>query len=131
MHEAALAASIMQIVEATARNQGALRVRELRLEIGALANVELEALRFALQAAIEDSSAAGARIEYLSIPGAGRCASCGALVALATLYDPCPLCDNYPVRPTGGRELRVKDVLLEFPSAPATEHGAAPAIAEQ
>lgn len=113
MHEAALAASIMHIVETTARSQGALRVRELRLEVGALANVEVDALQFALHTALTGSIAEEAQIECLLIPGGGRCASCGASVPLAALYDLCPLCDN-PVQATSGLELRVKDVLLEF-----------------
>ncbi len=132
MHEAALAASIMRIVETTAREQGAVRVRELRLEIGALANVEVEALRFALRAALVDSIAAAAQLECLVVAAEGRCARCGAVVALTTLYDLCPHCEGYPVVPSSGLELRVKDVLLEFaPSAPAAASGVAPTIAGQ
>jgi len=113
MHEMALAESILNIVEATARRQGAVRVTEVRLEIGELANVEITALQFALDAALRDSLAEGARIECLIIPGQGRCLTCSETVPLATLYDPCPRCDGYPVRPTSGQELRVKDILVE------------------
>lgn len=124
MHEIALATSIVDIVEATARSQGASRIRELRLEIGALANVEVDALQGALQIALDGTLAQGAQVVYLLIPGEGHCRSCGALVALATLYELCPHCQGYPVQPTGGQELRVKDVLLEFPaSAPVVAHG--------
>lgn len=113
MHEMALAESILRIVEATARRQGAVRVREVRLEIGELANVEIAALEAALPAALRDSLAEGARIECLIIPGQGRCLTCGETVPLATRYDPCPHCDGYPVQPTGGQELRVRDILIE------------------
>jgi hydrogenase nickel incorporation protein HypA/HybF len=113
MHEIALAESIMNIVEATARRQGATRVTEVRLEIGELANVEMDALQFGLEAALHGSLAEGARIECLIIPGRGQCLSCGENVPLAALYDPCPRCDGYPVRPTGGQELRVKDIMVE------------------
>lgn len=113
MHEMALAESILNTVETVARRQGAVRVREVRLEIGELANVEIAALQFALEAALRDSLAEGARVEFLMIPGQGLCLTCGETVPLATLYDPCPRCDGYPVRPTGGQELRVKDILVE------------------
>ena len=113
MHEMARAESILNIVEATARRQGAVRVTEVRLEIGELANVEMTALQFGLDAALRDSLAEGARIECLMIPGRGRCLTCGETVSLAARYDPCPRCDGYPVRPTGGQELRVKDILVE------------------
>jgi hydrogenase nickel incorporation protein HypA/HybF len=113
MHEMALAESILNIVEETARRQGAARVTEVRLEIGELANVESEALQFGLEAALRGSLAEGAHVEYVIIPGRGHCLACGESVPLAALYDPCPRCDGYPVRPIGGQELRVKDILVE------------------
>ncbi|MFZ1828954.1 MAG: hydrogenase maturation nickel metallochaperone HypA [Candidatus Competibacteraceae bacterium] len=113
MHEMALAESILNIVEETARRQGAARVTEVRLEIGELANVEMEALQFGLEAALCGSLAEGAHLEFLLIPGQGLCLTCGETVALTARYDPCPQCDGYPVRPTSGQELRVKDILVE------------------
>lgn len=113
MHEMALAESILNIVEETARNQGAARVTELRLEIGELANVEIEALQFGLEVTLRGSLADGAQVEILTIPGQGQCLECGAIVRLPTLYDPCLQCGGYPVRPTGGQEMRVKDILVE------------------
>ena len=113
MHEMALAESILTLVEETARHQGAFRVTEVRLEIGELANVESEALQFCLEVALQDSLASGARVEYLMIPGHGQCLECGETVPITALYDPCPRCGGYPVRPTGGQELRVKDIVVE------------------
>ncbi|HCB12797.1 MAG TPA: hydrogenase maturation nickel metallochaperone HypA [Gammaproteobacteria bacterium] len=113
MHEMALAESILNIVEETARNQAATRVTGLRLEIGELANVESEALQFCLDVVLRGSLADGAQVEILTIPGQGQCLECGAIVRLSTLYDPCPQCDGYPVRPAGGQEMRVKDIRVE------------------
>ena len=113
MHEMALAESILNIVEETARNRGAIRVTGLRLEIGELANVESEALLFCLDVVLRGSLADGAQTEILTLPGQGQCLECGAIVRLSALYDPCPQCDGYPVRPTGGQEMRVKDILVE------------------
>ncbi|MDQ5908456.1 MAG: hydrogenase nickel incorporation protein HypA/HybF [Pseudomonadota bacterium] len=113
MHEMALADSILNIVEDTARQQGAVRVTEVRLEIGELANVESAALQFCLEAALPGSLAEGARVELLIIPGRGQCLECGEIVPLAALYDPCPRCNGYPVRPVSGQELRVKDIVVE------------------
>ncbi len=113
MHEMALAESILRTVETVARRQGAVRVAEVRLEIGELANVEVAALEFALAAALRDSLADGAHIECLIVPGQGRCRTCGEIVPLAALYDPCPRCDGASVQPTGGQELRIKDILIK------------------
>ena len=47
MHEIALCESILETVTEQTRRQGFSRVRRVWLEIGELANVELDALRFA------------------------------------------------------------------------------------
>ncbi len=46
MHEMAISESIIGILEEEARRQHYARVKKVRLEIGALAGVETEALRF-------------------------------------------------------------------------------------
>lgn len=113
MHEMALAESVLQIVEDAARAQGFSRVRVVRLEIGQLAAVEPEALRFCFDAVVRDSLAEGARLEIDTVPGAGWCLGCSAAVALPALHEPCPRCGAYQVRPTAGSEMRVKDLEVE------------------
>ncbi len=46
VHEMALAESVLQLVDQTAAREGARRVRRVVLEIGRLAAVEPDALRF-------------------------------------------------------------------------------------
>ena len=50
MHEMSLAGGILKIVEDAAARDGFARVSRLVLEAGALAGVEVSALRFALEA---------------------------------------------------------------------------------
>ena len=57
MHEMSLAEGILQIVEETAAHQGFKRVTEVRLEIGALSGVEIEALSFCLDVVLKGSVA--------------------------------------------------------------------------
>lgn len=113
MHEMSLAEGILEIVADTARAQGATRVRDITLEIGALAGVEVDALRFCLDTVLRNSVAAGARVSVERVPGRGWCLACSTEVEIAQLYDPCPRCGAYQVTPTAGRDMRVKDVLLE------------------
>jgi hydrogenase nickel incorporation protein HypA/HybF len=113
MHEMSLAEAILQIVEDTAAQQGFRRVTELRLEIGALSGVEVDALTFCLEVVLKGSVADGARVELERLPGQGWCLSCGETVPLNVLYDPCPKCGIYQVQATGGTEMRVKDLLVE------------------
>lgn len=113
MHEMSLAEGILQIVEDAARQQGFKRVTEVRLEIGALSGVEVEALRFCLDVVLKGGVADGARVELEKTPGRGYCLGCGETVPVNALYDACPLCGSYQVQATGGTEMRVKDLLVE------------------
>lgn len=113
MHEMAIAEGILQIVEDAAVQQGFKRVTEVRLEIGALSGVEVDALNFCLDMVLKDSIAAGARLEFDKLPGVGYCLECGATVPVNALYEACPNCGSYQVQATGGTEMRVKDLLVE------------------
>lgn len=113
MHEMSLAEGILQIVEDAARSQGFGRVKEIRLEIGALAGVEVEALRFCLEVVLRGSVAEGARLGLERLPGRGLCLACGETVVIDALYEACPRCGAYQVQATGGTEMRVKDLLVE------------------
>jgi len=113
MHEMALAEGILQVVEDAVRGQRVTRVTEIRLEIGALAGVELEALRFCLDVVLRDSLAEGARVDLDLTPGEGWCLGCGERVTISELFDACPLCGGYQVQATGGTEMRVKEIRVD------------------
>ena len=113
MHEMALATSVLQIVEDTARRHGAQRVSAVRLEIGRLSHVESEALRFSFDVVTRDSLADGARLEILATDGTAWCMRCSDSVALDRLGDPCPCCGSYQLQVTGGDDMRVKDIEIQ------------------
>ncbi len=110
MHEMALAESVLEIARDAARSEGAHAVRGVRLEIGALASVEPEALRFCFDAVVRGSVAEGARLEIDTVPGAGWCFRCDARVPIASLVAECPVCGSAQVQLSGGTELRVKEI---------------------
>lgn len=113
MHEMSLAEGIVQLVEDAARADGCSRVKAVWLEIGQLAAVEKEALRFCFDAVTRDSIAEGARLEIIETPGRGWCMKCEDNVAVTALYDPCPVCGSYQIQVTGGSEMRVKEFEVE------------------
>ncbi len=113
MHEMSLAESVLKIVDAAAASQGFERVTEIRLEIGALSGVEIDAMRFCMDAVLRHSLAEGAGVVFEIVPGQGWCMQCGDNVEIGALYDPCPRCGSYQVQPTGGTEMRVKNLLVE------------------
>lgn len=113
MHEMSLAEGVLQIIEDSARSNVFIRVKAIWLEVGQLAGVETEALRFCIDAVTRDTLAQGARLEIIETAGAGRCLECNQTVAVAARYEPCPLCGGFPVEITGGTEMRVKELEVE------------------
>ena len=109
MHEMSLAEGVLQIVEDAAQGpQGFARVKTVFLEIGQLSSVEAEAMAFCFEAVSN-----GAKLEIVSVPGEGLCLSCQKTVPLAQVYDPCPECGGYPVQPTAGTEMRVRELEVD------------------
>jgi hydrogenase nickel incorporation protein HypA/HybF len=111
MHEMSIAESILGIVEESARREGFRAVREVRLEVGRLAAVETEALRFCFGAVVRGSVAEGARLEIEEPAGAGWCFRCSATVPLASRLDTCPHCGSSQLQVSGGAQMRVKDLV--------------------
>ena len=108
MHEMSLAEGVRTIIEDAAATNGFRSVRAVVLEIGELAAVEADALRFCLDMVLADTVAAGAAIEVETVPGAGWCMDCTRTVPMRELHDACPHCGGYRVQTTAGREMRVK-----------------------
>ncbi len=113
MHEMSLAESVREIVEETARSNGAGRVTAVRLEIGRLAQVEIEAMRFAFDVVKRGSLADAARLEIVETDGSAWCMRCSAAVAIARRGDACPKCDSYQLQVTGGDRMRVMDIEID------------------
>ena len=113
MHEISLAESMLQIIENAAHTQGFTRVKTVWLEIGQLACVEQESLRFAFDVVMRGSIAEQARLEIIEAVGQGRCEKCAQSFPLAALYESCPACGSYDVKVTGGDGMRVKELEVE------------------
>lgn len=113
MHEMSLAEGVLQLVEDTARREGARRVKLVVLEIGRMSSVEPEALKFCFEAVTRDSLADGAALEIVDVAGAGWCMRCAATVPMEELYGACPQCGSHQVQATGGTEMRVKEIEIE------------------
>lgn len=113
MHELSLAGGILRVLEQTRERDPFERVTHLRLEVGALAGVEIESLRFALHAIAANTLLAGARIDIDQPPGSAWCLPCGRSVAITSRLDTCPHCGGHQLQSTGGTELRVVDMQVE------------------
>lgn len=112
MHELSLAGGIVRVVEDAARRDGFSRVSQLRLEAGALAGVDVRALRFALEASAGGTCLEGADVLIDEPPGTAWCLRCSRSVPILNRLDPCPDCNGHQLQPTGGTELRVLDLVV-------------------
>ena len=110
MHELSLCESIREVIEDQARAHGVSKVTRVRVEIGRFSCVEKPALAFAFDAVMRGSVAEGAALEILDIPGKAMCFDCGAEVELENRLDPCPACGGGKLMPTGGDDMRIKDL---------------------
>ncbi|MDE2604345.1 MAG: hydrogenase maturation nickel metallochaperone HypA [Burkholderiales bacterium] len=113
MHEMSLAGGILSLVEDAARRERFVRVTRLRLEAGALAGVEVRALRFALESMVPGTVLEHARIDIDEPPATAWCLQCDGTVHIASRLDACPGCSGSRLQPTGGTELRVIEMMVE------------------
>ena len=114
MHEMSLAESVREIVDETARANGARRVAAVRLEIGKLAQVEIDAMRFAFDVVTRGLARRRRRGSRSSraMAAPGACAARES-VAIARRGDACPKCGSYQLQVTGGDRMRVMDIEVE------------------
>ena len=105
MHELSLACSI---VEACAERAGNDRVLRVTLEVGQLAAVLPDALRFCFDVCAQGTVLEGATLDILEMPGRGVCRNCGRSTAVSSPYGLCE-CGGV-LHIVGGRELRMKEM---------------------
>ena len=113
MHEMSLCESILQIVEQQAETERYRKVKTVWLEIGALAGVEPDAMRFCFDVVMEGSVADKARLEIITVPGQAWCFQCNKNVTVAQFYDECPDCGSCQLQVNGGEQMRIKELEVE------------------
>lgn len=113
MHEMSLAEGIVQIIEDEAKKQSFQRVKAVWLEIGKLAGVDVEAMKFCFDVVTKESVAANAVLHIIDVQAVAWCMMCAKSVDISERYDPCPDCGGYQLQPTGGDEMRIKELEVD------------------
>lgn len=113
MHELSIALSIVDLAEKQARQHNAKKIKEIELEIGSLAGVELHTLMFALESSVKGTMLENAKIVRNDIQGEGRCGDCDSVFEMTRYIEPCPKCGSFFINIIKGKELRVKSVVVE------------------
>ena len=109
MHELGLA-QIM--VERACEQAGTARVRKIVLEVGVLAAVLPDALRFCFDIVTPDTRAEGAVLEIIEVPGQARCRACGAELTLDRPFGRCA-CGSSDLDWLRGHELRIRELEVD------------------
>ena len=106
MHELGIAEAALRQVAAQAKEAGATHVHRIVLRIGALSGVDPDALRFAMEIALPESSAAGAEFAIEIVPARARCQKCSNEFTPADGYlFECPHCHALGGTILQGKEL--------------------------
>ncbi|KAB2920500.1 MAG: hydrogenase maturation nickel metallochaperone HypA [Hyphomicrobiaceae bacterium] len=113
MHEMALAEGILQVLEERASTDAYARVRKVWLEIGPLACVEPQALRFSFDVVASGTLAEGADLEIVQTEARAWCLPCAQSVAIAQRFDACPRCGGHQLQVTSGEQLRIKELEVD------------------
>ena len=122
MHELSLADSIVNTALDVASEHKATSIKRVTVEIGSFALVIKEQLRFCIEILAENTIAAKAEFELLTIPGVLHCAECNFEGPVKDVEDStfgqalflCPNCESLGTRILSGRDVVVRSVDLSI-----------------
>jgi hydrogenase nickel incorporation protein HypA/HybF len=110
MHEISICEGIIQLLKVEAKKQHFDKVTTLWLEIGELASVEVEALRFSFGIVSQGTLAQDATLKIEQPAGQAWCQGCLKTIAINARYQPCELCGGHQLQLTQGDEMRIKEL---------------------
>ena len=113
MHEMSLCLSMLEILEASAREHHFHKVKVIHLELGCHSCADPDTLRFTFEVAAQNTLAEGARLAILEVPVRAWCHQCNKQVDLGEDLGVCPVCRGTELRLEGGQELRIKNLEVE------------------
>jgi len=97
------------VVETALRHAGGAPIVTIRLELGRLAGVAVDALRFCFDVCSRDTGLEGAVLEIIEIPPRGRCRACGVEAGFETWVSACT-CGSLDRDLVCGQEIRIKEL---------------------
>ncbi len=108
MHELGITQNIVIIVAEHAQGRP---VKRVVLEVGTLAGVMPDSIRFCFDVVAAGTALEGAVLEIREIDARARCKTCGAEFIQVTLLSPCD-CGSHSVDRLTGDELNIKEYEL-------------------
>ncbi len=112
MHELSLVLEIIDIAEEEVKKAHARQVDAIDLEVGSMAGIEIEALKFSWDVAVKDTILEKAERTIDQIQAIARCSNCRYEYVVYEPFAPCPICKEVLVEYLKGKELRVKSLVV-------------------
>jgi hydrogenase nickel incorporation protein HypA/HybF len=113
MHEVSIMTEAVRLAVETARTQGAQRICQMRLRVGAMSGAVPEALQFAFEAVTDGTLAQGATLIIEAVPATWWCAPCATTFEKDHSLPECPRCGAWSHELRGGRELNIASIEIE------------------
>ena len=113
MHEMSLCESLIGVIEDQATVHDYRRVSRVRLEVGTLACVEPEALRFCFDLVTRGTLADGAELQIIEMKPEAWCLACSQAVSVLQRFGACPDCGSHQLEVSGGDQLRIKELEVD------------------
>ncbi|HAG82834.1 MAG TPA: hydrogenase maturation nickel metallochaperone HypA [Cyanobacteria bacterium UBA12227] len=110
MHELGITQTIVDTVSEHAKGA---KVQRITLEIGKLAAIMPDAVRFCFDVCCRGTVLEGATLEIIEIPGLARCRRCGTQVSLDEPFGICE-CGSVELDVISGQELKIKEMEVEL-----------------
>ncbi len=109
MHELGVTRSVVAIASEHARGA---KVRRVTLEIGRLAAILPDAVRFCFDLCAQGTAVEGAHLDIVEIAGRARCRDCGDEIELERPFGRCP-CGSSNLQVIAGEELKIREMEVE------------------
>jgi hydrogenase nickel incorporation protein HypA/HybF len=110
MHEIGLAMSVKDIVEGAAKENGAVKIKEVNIVVGEFSSVAIDALEFAMEVVKKDSMFEDAKINIKSTKTILLCSECGKETAMEDFIFKCNSCGGASVKIIAGDRMYVDSI---------------------
>jgi hydrogenase nickel incorporation protein HypA/HybF len=107
MHEVSLMQNVIRVAEEAAAEQGGGRIAAIHLQIGKMAGVNVDSLKFAFDIISKGTSAEGGALEIENVPLRLRCAECGDQFSPDQFVLKCISCGSADIEIISGREMQI------------------------
>lgn len=117
MHELGIMTGVMDAVNRSAEQAGALKVLKVTLSIGEMTEAIEDSLRFAFEVLTEGTNSEGAELVINMVKPKSRCLDCGSVYEHDRFHMACDACGSFATELIGGRELQIDFIEVDLPDA--------------